>query len=331
MNEQKTIDMMAIGSPITDLVVEVSDEFLTQIQGEKGGMELLDEEQLASLQEKLPAKGKRSPGGAAANTIFGLSKLGLKTSLVGQLGNCENGQFYRNAFLEVGGDASYLNEHPELKSALCVSLITPDAERTMRTFLGAAASFTADQVQPDFFQNCRHVHIEGYLLFNNDLIQKVMSLAKEAGCTISLDFGSFEVVRASGDKLKELLKKYADMVFANELEAEAFCGSKDPKEALQSLSEYCSIVAVKLGAEGAWLKDKDQEVFIEPVPAEKVVDSTGAGDLWAAGFLYGHHHGWSLEECGRFASIVGSHAVQHFGSHLDEEVWKSILSQKQNA
>ncbi len=325
MSENASIDMMAIGSPIVDMVVEVPNDFIDQIKGKKGGMELIDEQELISLNQKLPSQGKRSPGGAAANTIFALANLGLKTSLAGQLGQDDNGEFYRNAFIKAGGDASFISTHAELKTALCVSLITPDAERTMRTFLGAAASFTPEQVDLKSFQNCRHVHIEGYLLFNKDLILKVMSLSKQAGCTVSLDLGSFEVVRAAGDTLKEVLTRYTDMVFANELEAEAFSGSQDPKTALRNLSEYCPLVAVKLGAQGSWLKDKEQEIFIDPVPAETVVDSTGAGDLWAAGFLYGRHRGWPLEKCGHFASVVGSHAVQCFGSHIERDVWDSIL------
>ena len=325
---ERELDMVAVGSPIVDKVVEVSEEFIAGIEGEKGGMELIDEAGLASLTDQLPSEGIRSPGGAAANTIFGLANLGLKTALVGQIGTDDKGTFYKEAFVKAGGDPTVMAETPELKTALCLSLITPDAERTMRTFLGAAAAFAPGQVSLETFQNAKHVHIEGYLLFNQDLIVRVMSLAKEAGCTVSLDLGSFEVVRASEGILKDLLSKYTDMVFANELEAEAFCNSKDPKVALEALSEYCPLVAVKLGAEGAWLKDANGEVFIEPVATDKVVDTTGAGDLWASGFLYGHSQGWSLQESGKFASIVGCYAVQHFGSSFSKETWAEILSQR---
>jgi sugar/nucleoside kinase (ribokinase family) len=193
----------------------------------------------------------------------------------------------------------------------------------MRPYLGAAAELAIDEVSADDFNGQDHVHIEGYLLFNRDLALKTLKAAKEAGCTVSVDFASFEVVLANKDILGELLKNYVDMVFANEEEAKAWCDSEDPQVALDSLSQYCDIVAVKLGADGAWVQQNDEKVFVE---AHKVnaIDTTGAGDLWASGFLYGHFSGLGLTNSTKLASKVGAEVVQIMGATIPQDGWNRI-------
>ncbi|MDG5814471.1 adenosine kinase [Chitinispirillales bacterium ANBcel5] len=324
MEQEKIIDVAGIGSPIIDLLAHVPDSFIEELGATKGGMELVMEQELKDILQKLPAEAVCAPGGAAANTTFVLTQLGLKTSFMGMLGRDSLGEYYLENFQNIGGECCHFRHSEDHPTAQCISLITPDAERTMRTHLGAAALFEHHPITAADFSQIKHVHIEGYLLFNADLIQKILFCAKQAQCTISLDLGSFEVVNASRELLRELLKEYVDIVFANELEAEAFAGTTDMDSALETLFEYCAIAAVKLGSKGAMVKNSEIKHWIDPVVTENVVDTTGAGDLWAAGFLYGFVQGHSLETCGRMGAVIGSHAVRHLGSSLTRESWEQL-------
>jgi sugar/nucleoside kinase (ribokinase family) len=155
----------------------------------------------------------------------------------------------------------------------------------------------------------------------------VLEAACQAGCTVSLDLGSFEVVRAAGDVLPALLGEYVDAVFANEDEAQAFTGSDDPAVALDELAELCGTVAVKLGAKGALLRRGHETVRARVVPVDQLIDTTGAGDCWAAGFLHGWLRGLPLEECGRLGAVLGAETVQHLGALPPEESWPRIRAE----
>ncbi|MFW6253418.1 MAG: adenosine kinase [Chitinivibrionales bacterium] len=327
MNTEKIIDVAGVGSPIIDLLAHVPENFIEELGGQKGGMELIVEQEMADLLEKLPGEVIRAPGGAAANTTFALARLGLKTAFMGMLGRDPEGFYYLETFQDLGGECGHFRHSETHRTAQCISLITPDAERTMRTHLGAAATFEHHAIKPEDFAAVKHVHLEGYLLFNAELIQKTVRCAKQAGCSVSLDLGSFEVVNASRDLIKKILRDYVDIVFANELEAQAFSGTKDMHAALDTLLHYCPIAAVKLGSKGALVKDAESKHEVDAVFAEKVVDTTGAGDLWAAGFLYGYVKKLSLDTCGRMGAVVGSHAVRHVGSSLTEETWKELTKE----
>lgn len=321
----KRIECVAVGSPIMDLLAEVSEEFVASIPGEKGGMELIDSGAMAEMVAKVGHQPVLAPGGSAGNTVFALARLGVSCGFVGKLGDDQNASIYKKIFEDLGGDCSRFKVMNAMANACCLSLVTPDSERTMRTDLGAAATLTPDEITSDDFEGVAHVHIEGYLLFNRDLMYAVLDCAKSAGCTISLDLASFEVVGASEDILSALLKDYVDMVFANEDEAGAFCGETDPEKALVPLGMLCDTAAVKIGKEGAWIRKGTETVKVPGIPAEKVIDTTGAGDLWAAGFLYGTFRGLPLEECGRCASLLGAQAVQQIGAYIPDERWPNIL------
>lgn len=188
-------------------------------------------------------------------------------------------------------------------------------------------TLTPDEISAEDFAGCAHAHIEGYLLFNPALMQKVIESAKEAGCSISLDLASFEVVNAAKDSLPTILKDYVDIVFANEEEAAAFTGLNGDYEAMaEQLATLCNIAAVKVGAEGSYIATGGTVQKIAPVPAAKVVDTTGAGDLWAAGFLYGWSRELPLPDCARIGSMLGSAVVQQQGTELPEEVWQDIFN-----
>ena len=198
----------------------------------------------------------------------------------------------------------------------------------MRTNLGAAMTLAPEEISAQDFAGCRHAHIEGYLLFNEALMMQVLNAAKEAGCSISLDLASFEVVHATKEILPGILRDYVDIVFANEEEAHAFTGLGEDYEAMaRQLAELCEIAAVKIGARGSYVAHRDSVQKAEPVLAEKLIDTTGAGDLWAAGFLYGWSQQRELIDCARIGSVLGAAVVQQQGSELPETVWDQIFQQ----
>jgi len=320
------IDIIGVGSPILDTLIQVEDAFLAEhVAGSKGGMELMDAAAMAEILRKSPRETLDTPGGSAGNTIFAMSRLGMKTSFLGKLGNDEAARVFLDSYEKLGGDISRFKtaDHP---NARCLSLVTPDSERTMRTMLGASALLEPDEIHPADFEGARHVHAEGYLFFNPALMKKVLQCASEAGCTISVDLASFEVVEATRDQLPRLLNDYVDIVFANEDEASAyFPGQSDYEEMARSLSRICEIAVVKLGAKGSLIANQDHLHGVDCFPIEQLVDTTGAGDLWASGFLTGWLRGQPLPVCGQWASRMGGEIVQVMGAQVPENRWKEIL------
>lgn len=316
---------IGVGSPIIDIIAQVEESFLTEIGAEKGGMVLVDEKTLKELLAKITDPSVKAPGGSAGNTLFALAKMGNNTHFLGKIGNCSEGNYYRDRFSSLGGNTSSFKTGDTI-NGLCLSLVTPDGERTLRTHLGAAMSLTPEEISAADFDNCNHAHIEGYLLFNNELMLHILKCAKAANCTISLDLASFEVVQASSPVLKEILKDYVDVVFANEAEAAAFTGLKeDYSQMAKLLAEHCDVAVVKVGADGAYIADQNEVIKVEAVPVSKVVDTTGAGDLWAAGFLHGWSRNQSLAQSAKAGAILGAAVVQIQGSALPEDIWDACL------
>ncbi len=321
-NDAKPV--ICVGSPVVDQVVHVQESFLARIGGEKGGMELVDASTFFNLLEELPEKPRYTPGGSAGNTSFALARLGMPSRFLGALGDDRAGTFFREQLIQAGGDDTAIRVLSNLPTAQCLSLVTPDAERTMRTHLGAAMTFAAEHVTKKDFIGCNHAHIEGYMLFNPDLMLATLKTAKTAGCTISIDLASFEVVHASQTILKELLAEYVDIVFANEEEAEAFSGSSDPKKGLAALAGLCRTAAVKIGKQGALLCHEGECCHTPAVPVQKVVDTTGAGDFWAAGFLFGQLSGFTLQQSGGLGAMLGGTVVACEGTALPDKQWQEL-------
>ncbi len=326
--DKPSVQVIGVGSPVVDFIAEIEEGLLTKVGGEKGGMELVDADTLASLLALVGAMPVKAPGGSAGNTTFALAQMGMACAFMGKVGRDENGAFYQGIFKELGGDCSRFKTDGRDPTATCVSLVTPDSERTMRTCLGAAMAFSPDDIVSGDFAGCRHAHVEGYLLFNRELLGAVLEATRAAGCTVSLDLGSFEVVRAAKDMLPEILDKYVDIVFANEEEAAAFCGHEDPQKGLAALSALCAVAAVKVGKEGAWLRNGRGEVRVPAMPADRVLDTTGAGDYWAAGFLFSHLNGYPLITSGRVGALLAKHVIGHMGAFLPRESWGRIIGEK---
>lgn len=321
----KSCKIIGVGSPIVDAIAHVDDAFLVDVPGAKGGMELVDAEAIGALLARIDTPPVEAPGGSAGNTLFALARMGVPSSFLGKIGHDVTGAFYRDRFGELGGDTRSFKT-ARVPNGRCLSLVTPDGERTMRTDLGAAMTLRPDEISAVDFERAEHCHIEGYLLFNRDLMLRVLDCAHEAGCTISLDLASFEVVGATRDILPQILRDYVTIVFANEEEAGAFTGLDGDHAAMAAeLARLCDCAAVKVGAEGSYVAAGDRVEKVPAVPAANVVDTTGAGDLWAAGFLYGWFEKRDLAECALLGALLGAAVVQQEGSVLPDEVWRDLL------
>jgi sugar/nucleoside kinase (ribokinase family) len=201
-------------------------------------------------------------------------------------------------------------------------MVTPDGERTFATCLGAAAEMRADDITAELFDGWDIFYVEGYLVANPTMLRKAIETAKAKGLTIAIDLASYNVVEESRDFLMELVENYVDIVFANEQEAKALTGL-EPEAALHFIADRCQIAVVKVGAKGAFVQRGNKIVSIPPMQAD-VVDTTGAGDMWAAGFLAGLVKGENLEKCGMMGAIVAKNIIEVVGAKMDEQRWGKI-------
>jgi sugar/nucleoside kinase (ribokinase family) len=203
-----------------------------------------------------------------------------------------------------------------------VFITPPNAERTFANFMGASLEQGPEDMKEDFFEGYDILHLEGYLVQNHDLVRRVVEIGKKLGMTISIDLASYNVVESNYDFLHEIVENYVDIVFANESESKSFT-RKTPEDALDELARVCKIAVVKIGAQGSFVKSGNEKYRIAPFQA-KAVDATGAGDMFAAGFLYGYSRGLPLDVCGKIGSLVSSKVVQIIGTKMDPSTWEEI-------
>ncbi|HEY8995270.1 MAG TPA: adenosine kinase [Lacunisphaera sp.] len=320
-----SFDLLGIGNPIMDFIAHVDDAFLrTHVPGDIGGMVLVDDEDIARLLNRLGGAVAMTPGGSAANAVLGAAKLGLRTTFVGKTGADKTAEDYRVNFVAAGGDGSRF-KHTNLPNGRCLSMVTADGQRTMRTHLGAAMTLSPAEINVDDFRGAKHAHIEGYLLFNPALAEEVARTARAAGCTLSLELSSFEVVNVARDWILSQLKQGVDIVFANEDEARALFQKEAGYDTYaREIAAFGGIAAVKIGKDGAWVARGSALHRIAPVKVSRVVDTTGAGDAWAGGFLYGHLRGKSLAGAGALGSALGAECVQHLGASIPDSRWPHL-------
>jgi sugar/nucleoside kinase (ribokinase family) len=329
MNPFKATDntnnwVVGVGSALVDILTHEDDAFLKRTGALKGGMTLVDK---AFIDETLAATRNRPsyvPGGSACNTIVGVGRLGGKARFVGKCGNGRLGKIFRR-------DLEQQNVQPHLidsdePTGRCLSIITPDSQRSMFTYLGASAQAQPQEIRSSHFAGAAVTHVEGYLLHNPDLLEAALALAKRAGAMVSLDLASYNVVSDALPVISRLVEAYVDILIANEDEAEAFTGHKDEKKALEALGEKASLAALKVGERGSFLIHDGAVTQVPPRKGAVPVDTTGAGDLWAAGFLYGLVNGYSLEKCGSLASACGYEVCQVIGANISDEGWDRIKS-----
>ncbi len=314
--------IIGIGSALVDILVNVDDAFVAQTGVPKGGMIYFDPPVIDRVLQAAQASPQVVPGGAACNTITGVARLGGATRFVGKKGRDDFGDLFE-AELAQHGVETLLVEAPT-PTGRALSLITPDSQRTMLTYLGASSEMVPDEVPREFFQECAIALIEGYLVYNDPLFRHAMQCAKEAGARIALDLASFTVVEENRTALEAIVAAYVDILIANEDEARAFTGCEDEVAALRRLTAQAELAVVKLGARGSLIGCADQVITVPAQGEGLVVDTTGAGDLWASGFLYGLVQGLPLVRCGELASLCGYEVCRVIGASIPAEGWQRI-------
>ena len=314
--------ILGIGNALTDILAVFPDEtMLREYHLPPGSMQHVDLETGDRIWDKLKeVGGKYVPGGSAANTITCTSIFGMPSGFIGKIGNDELGHLYRSSLEQSGVKTTLLTGTKGSGRAMCF-ITGANAERTFADYMGAALELVPEDLKPEFFEGYDYFHIEGYLVQNQDLIRKAVQMAKEAGCIISIDMASYNVVESNEAFFHNLVEKYIDIVFANESEARAYT-KKEPREALDELAEQCRIAIVKVGKDGSMVKAGDEYHFIDPWPAA-TIDATGAGDTYAAGFLYAHSLGMPLKVCGEVGSIIAAKVVEVIGTKIDIPRWKA--------
>lgn len=312
--------VLGVGAALVDLLVSVSDEWILNSGSPKGGMTLVDFPKLSGLLGSV-GELKRVPGGSACNTMVGLAKLGGDAAFLSKIGYDELGRVF-SEHLETSGVDSLLCYSDEATGCV-LSAVTPDAERTMFSYLGASDTLSAGDFSGSTFSGAGLVYLEGYRAFDGGTFRKILELAKRAGAETAVDFGSFDVVNVCRPLFDALFAEgLIDLVFANEEEALAYTG-KQGREALEELSRLSKIAVVKLGAKGA-LVANGGEVTAVKVGSGKALDTTGAGDLWAAGFLYGYLSGWSMARAGELASATANEVIQVQGAQIPDAGYERV-------
>lgn len=298
-----------------------NDDVLAEVGIKKGAMDMINQDQMIAIRKKQEGlERSQAPGGSACNTMRAMACLGNKSGFIGKIGSDTVGEYYEEA-LSKAGVRPYFQKVDGI-SGSCTVLISPDGERTMGTFLGPAPDITSAEIEEDTLRAYDCIYIEGYLLVNEELVRGTMQKAKRAGLKIALDLSNFNIVNAFHGLLEEIIPEYVDILFSNESEAEAFTGLK-AHEAVQVLSGMVEVSLVTLGKEGA-LVGAGGQVIVVQAEGGKPVDTTGAGDHFAAGFLYGQSVGATLEQSARIGSLLAGYIIDVVGAQIPDDKWEQI-------
>ncbi len=317
--------VIGIGNALTDMLVNLkSDTVLGKFQLAKGSMTLVDAELQNTISKSVAGMPySLSLGGSAGNTIRAMAQLGSRVGFIGKVGHDKTGEFFSQALTNLGIEPIIFNG--ESRSGRCISLISQDGERTMATYLGAAIELKHTEVMSTVFDGYDCLYVEGYLVQDHALIENVMKSAKACGLKIAIDLASFNVVEENLEFLRRIVDEYVDILFANEDEARVFTGEEEPLNALQYISNLCELTIVKIGIKGALIKRGNEAVHVGIMAAAKRVDTTGAGDFYAAGFLAGMCEGLSLRQCGTIGAITAGKVIEVVGTTFGEEAWQDVF------
>ena len=311
--------IIGIGSALVDILTRIdNDSILKELNIPKGSMQLVDEKSSATIEDKLATyESTMAPGGSAANTIHGLATLGINSGFISYLGKDEIGKFFEESMTSAG--VKPLVFHTDTASGTARTIISADGERTFATNLGASLELNEGVITPELFKGWDYCYVEGYLIANKAVFTKTIATAKECGCKVVLDLASYNVVEDNREFLNELLP-HIDIVFANEEEAKALT-QMSAEESLHYIADKVEIAIVKVGKKGSLIK-RGEEVVTIGCNKVDVVDTTGAGDMYAAGFLYGLINGYDLERCGTIGNHLAESIIQVIGAKMDENRWK---------
>jgi sugar/nucleoside kinase (ribokinase family) len=310
------IDVTGIGNAIVDVLAHADDAFLAAQGLEKGTMALIDERRARELYASM-GPGVEISGGSAGNTIAGVASLGGRAAYVGKVSDDQLGEVYSHDIRAAGVRFDTPPTRGGAQTARCLILVTPDAQRTMNTFLGACRELGPDDIDEQLIAHSRVTYMEGYLWdppAAKQAFLKACEIARDAGRKTSLSLSDPFCVERHRKEFLELVERHVNILFANEREICALYQVPDLQAAVAALRGRCEIAAITRSEHGSLVLAGDKVIEVPAQPVPKVVDTTGAGDLYAAGFLYGYTHGLSLLDCGRLGSLCAAEVIAHFGA-----------------
>jgi sugar/nucleoside kinase (ribokinase family) len=313
---QAAYDVLGVGNAIVDILARTDEAFLDKHGMAKGGMTLVDEAQAHAIYAAMGA-GVEASGGSAGNTIAGVASFGGKAAFIGRVKDDEFGKIFAHDLrsLGVAYDTPAAKDGPA--TARCLVLVTSDAQRTMNTHLGACVELTEDDIDPALVAAAQVTYLEGYLFDPpraKEAFRKAARLAREAGRKVALTLSDSFCVHRYHDEFLELIADHVDILFANEAEIEALYPGVSLAEAAALLAAKVEIAAITRSEKGSLLLRGDERAEVAAQPIAQLVDTTGAGDLYAAGVLFGLTHGKPLAECGRLGSIAAAEVISHYGA-----------------
>jgi sugar/nucleoside kinase (ribokinase family) len=320
-------DVYGLGNALVDMEFEIHDQFLQENKIDKGIMTLVDENQQHELISQLDAfEGNKASGGSAANTLIAVSAMGGSAYYSCKVADDDLGHFYLDDLKAAGVDCNMDGKHKGGITGKCLVMVTPDAERTMQTFLGVSSELSPYEVSEDAIKNASYCYLEGYLTTSETgkaANITAREFARANNVKTALTFSDPFVVEHFRDDFTETIGDGIDLLFCNEAEALTYTGKQSIEGAAQVIKTFAATFAITLGAKGALLYDGNNLMEIDPHPV-KAVDTNGAGDLFAGAFMYGLTRGLSFEEAGNLASKASSQIVSQFGPRLRLEQYQSL-------
>ncbi|WP_395392549.1 adenosine kinase [Novosphingobium sp. BL-8A] len=317
-----TLDVIAIGNAIIDVIANCPDSLIDELGLSRGGMMLIDADQATSLYEAMgPAR--EISGGSAANTLAGLAALGAKCAFIGQVADDQLGEVFTHD-IRAGGIDFDVPARTGVPTARCLIFVTPDGQRTMNTFLGASQHLPAEALDESAIASAAVLYLEGYLWDPEEpraAMRKAIEAARAAGRKIAFTPSECFVIDRHGADFRDLIDNgMIDVLFCNEHEMAALIGHDDFEKGVAELAPKIPVLVVTRGSAGAVALSEGQRVEIGAEPIDRVVDTTGAGDLFAAGFLFGHVRGMSLEQCLKMGAICACEVISHYGARPEADL-----------
>jgi sugar/nucleoside kinase (ribokinase family) len=325
----KHFDVCGIGNAIVDILAHCDEDFIAKMSLNKGAMTLVDAQRSAELYAAMGPAVEAS-GGSCANTIAGIASLGGRGAYIGKVGNDQLGGIFRHDIHAAGVHFETPSATSATPTARSMIFVTSDAERTMNTYLGACVELTPEDVDPHLIQRAKVTYLEGYLWDPPQAKQaflKAAALAHEAGQQIALTLSDSFCVQRYLKEFQSLVREHVDILFANESEIKALWETEDYQQAVAVTRGACSLAALTRSEKGSLIVTPETAVEIPAWPVSKVMDVTGAGDLYAAGFLFGYTHGRDHADCGRIASIAAAEVIGHFGARPETPLAELLLQQ----
>ena len=325
----KKYDVYALGNALVDTEIEVSDAFLERMDVGKGLMTLVDEARQAELIEALANEAeprKQTSGGSACNTVVATRYFGGNSYYACKVADDATGTIFVDDLTAAGVDTNMNGPRGSGVSGKCLVMLTPDAERTMNTYLGISSQVSDTELDETAIAASQYVYLEGYLVSGDSsraAAVRLRQLAEQNGVKTSLTFSDPAMVQFFKDGLNEMLGERVDLLFCNEAEATSFTDTDNVDAALEALKPRCGSAVITLGADGALVWDGEQTHRIDPVPV-KAIDSNGAGDMFAGAFLYAITHGHDFAAAGKLASAAAARLVSEFGPRLPAEVHQEL-------